>query len=250
MSSTSILAVLFDLDGTLRHTRPNGFETFTEYLGELGYTLNPAQLAHGERWNHYYWAVSPNLKADLEEFGGETSDFWTRHSERQLRVMKVEGDILALARQIMELFRERYLPSDHVPDDVLPTLTQLKQSGRTLGLVSNRTEPLDEVVTELNLEGIFDFTLSAGQAQSWKPDSKIFLRAAAMAHCLPEATAYVGDNFYADVEGARGVGMHPILIDPKGIFPEPDCTVIRSLGELGEALSSLGTKPVVPASVV
>jgi HAD superfamily hydrolase (TIGR01549 family) len=249
MASTSILALLFDLDGTLRHTRPNGFETFTEYLGELGYTLSPAHLAHGERWNHYYWAVSPNLKADLDEFGGETPEFWIRHSERQLRVMRVEGDIPALARQIMELFRERYLPSDHVPDDVLPTLTRLRQSGRTLGLVSNRTEPLDEVVTELNLEGIFDFTLSAGQAQSWKPDPKIFLRAAAMAQCLPEAASYVGDNFYADVEGARGVGMHPVLIDPKGIFPEPGCPVIRSLSELEPALDRLGTKPALPASV-
>ncbi|MGH2524635.1 MAG: HAD family hydrolase [Anaerolineales bacterium] len=244
-----ILAVLFDLDGTLRHNQPNSFETFIEYLGELGYTLNQAQLQHGERWSHYYWSISPNLKADLEEFGGQNSAFWTRHAERQLRVMKVDGDIPALARQINQLFEERYLPSNYIPDDVMPTLTRLRAAGYTLGLVSNRTEPLDAVVAEIGLEKIFNFTLSAGQAQSWKPDPKIFRRAAALAQCLPEAVVYVGDNFYADVEGARGVGMHPVLVDPKRIFPEPGCPVIRALSELETALEYLGTNAESPASV-
>jgi putative hydrolase of the HAD superfamily len=248
---SSILAVLFDLDGTLRHNQPSSFETFIEYLDEIGYHLSLAQIQHGERWNHYYWAVSPNLRADLDEFGGETADFWMRHAERQLRVMKVNGDVTALAQQITNHFMQNYSPDNHVPDDVIPTLISLRAAGYTLGLVSNRVEALDGVVEELGFKGFFHFTLSAGQAEAWKPDSKIFLRAAAMAKCLPEATVYVGDNFYADVEGSRKAGMHPVLVDAKGIFPEPGCPVIRAIGELEpvvEHIAQAGTKPLYQPS--
>lgn len=245
----SLLAVLFDLDGTLRHNQPSSFETFIEYLQEFGQPLSLAQIQHGERWNHYYWAVSPNLKADLEAFGGETEEFWIRHAERQLRVMKVKGDVRALAEQITTHFMINYSPDHLVPDDVIPSLIRLRAAGYTLGLVSNRVEPLDGVVAELGFKGFFRFTLSAGQAECWKPDPKIFRRAAAMAQCLPEAAVYVGDNYYADIEGARGAGMHPVLIDPKGIFPDPGCPVIHTLSELENVLERLGTQLQSPASI-
>jgi FMN phosphatase YigB (HAD superfamily) len=46
----------------------------------------------------------------------------------------------------------------------------------------------------------------------------------------------VGDNYYADVVGARAAGLRPILYDPRGIFPEPDCETIKSFDELKSIL--------------
>lgn len=239
---SSILAVLFDLDGTLRHNQPSSLETFVEFMNEMGLHPSLAQIQHGERWNHYYWAVSPNLKADLAQYDGESDAFWMNYAERQLRVMNIAGDLSALAREIHERFRLRYDPDNRVPEDVVPMLIRLRADGYTVGLVSNRTEPLEAVVAELGLKGFFHFTLSAGQAGAWKPDPRIFLRAAALAGCLPEAAVYVGDNYYADVEGARSAGMRPVLVDPKGIFPEPGCPVIQAINELEAVLERLGTK--------
>ena len=42
----------------------------------------------------------------------------------------------------------------------------------------------------------------------------------------------LGDNFYADIEGARKAGLHPILLDPEQVFPKPGCPVIHSLAEV------------------
>jgi len=250
ISNNHIHAVLFDLDGTLRHNRPGGFETFVEYLEELGHVPPPGQIYAGERWNHYYWAKSPELLGDLAEFGGENAALWTRHAERQLRALGVPGDVTALAVEINRMFNERYEFSHHVPDDVTPTLTRLRELEYVVGLVSNRTDPLDAIAAELGLADQFHFTLSAGQAQSWKPAPEIFLRAVLLAGCAPEAAVYVGDNYYADVEGSRGAGLQPVLIDPKGIFPEPGCPVIRALSDLAGVLEHLGTKPEVRASVL
>jgi FMN phosphatase YigB (HAD superfamily) len=52
----------------------------------------------------------------------------------------------------------------------------------------------------------------------------------------PQDAIYVGDNYYADVVGSRAAGLRPILYDPLGIFPEPDCETIKSFDELKSIL--------------
>lgn len=231
-----VRTILFDLDGTLRHSDPNGYETFVAYLAELGHPLPPDAVRAGHRWTHYYWSVAPEMRQDLADHGGETPAFWTRYTERQLRAVGFDGQAPALAEAITRLFDERYQARHHVPDDVVPTLTRLRQRGHTVGLVSNRRDPLDDLAAELGLAGLFDFTLSAGQAGSWKPDPGIFRRAVEIAGSRPEQAAYIGDNYYADILGAQAAGLHPILVDPRGLFPEAQCPVIPAIGHVESAL--------------
>ncbi len=226
-------AVLFDLDGTLRHSEPTGFEAFTLFLTELGCALTPDQQAHAERWSHYYWAIAPELKSDIEELGADTPAFWRRHAERQVAAFNVsETRSAALADRVHGLFQERYHPVNRVEADVRPTLAALRAAGRVVGLVSNRSLPLGPLVTELGLADLFDFTLAAGEVGAWKPAPEIFHRAVALAACSPETAVYVGDNYYADIEGARGAGLPPVLFDPRGLFREPGCPVVRRIGEV------------------
>jgi len=243
-------AILFDLDGTLRHDQPRSFETLVNYLQERGQTFQLAQLKQAECWGHYYWTRSPELKADQETFGERNAAFWVRQTERQILALGVESEVAKLAQEVSQFFQETYKPVNHVPEDVIPTLTQLRAAGYRLGLVSNRIEPLDVFAAELGLAGLFDFTLSGGQAESYKPDPGIFLKAAALAGCLPETSVYVGDNFYADIVGARAAGLQPVLIDPKEIFPEPGCPVIHLLSELATLLEPRGTKPEFQTSTL
>jgi HAD superfamily hydrolase (TIGR01509 family) len=235
----SIKTLLFDLDGTLRHNDPNGYETFVGYLAELGHPLPPDTVRAGHRWTHYYWSIAPEMRQDLADHGGETPGFWTCYTERQLRAVGFDGQAPALAQAITGLFNERYRARHHVPEDVVPTLTRLRERGHTLGLVSNRRDPLDDLAFELGLAGLFDFTLSAGQAGSWKPDAGIFRHAVGLAGSRPEQVAYIGDNYYADILGAEAAGLHPILIDPLGIFPEAQCPVIHAIGQVDTALAQL-----------
>ncbi len=240
-----IRAILFDLDGTLRHDRPNGFDSFIDYAEELGCVFQPADLLKAERWTHFYWANSADLKTDLQTWGDNTPKFWLQYSVRLLTALGDTADPTGLAARINHLFDERYTPDTHVLADVLPTLTRLRAQGYTLGLVSNRSRPLEAVAAELGLAEAFHFMLSAGQAQSWKPAPGIFLKAVELANCLPAEAVYVGDNMYADVQGSRGAGLHPVLIDPKGLFHDAGCPVIHTLGELGAALEQVGTKPAL-----
>lgn len=228
----SLAAIFFDLDGTLRHNEPEGFRMYVEYLAELGHSLTPEQRAHGERWTHYYWSVAPELQDDIEAYSPDTPEFWAKYSERQIAALNLDDPANTIAQQVNQLFTERYKPINRVPEDVLPTLARLRQAGYTLGLVSNRLGSLDTVAKDLGLSDYFHFTLSAGQAGAWKPSPKIFERALELAQCSAYRAMYVGDNFYADVEGARAAGLQPVLIDPRGLFPEAGCLVIHTIGDL------------------
>jgi putative hydrolase of the HAD superfamily len=225
-------ALLFDLDGTLRHSHPNGEEVFGQFVAELGLPFSAAQDQTVRRWAHFYWSIAPELVQDIRELGFDSRPFWARYTERRLAAVGIEGDVPALAEAIVQRYESHYQPKDHIPADVIPTLTTLLERGFVLGLVSNRAQPLDDYAHELGLAAYFRFTLAAGQINSWKPDPAIFHTAVALAGCAAQEAWYIGDNFYADVEGARNAGLTPVLIDPAGLFPDPGCPVIHTLSEL------------------
>ncbi len=64
MLSLSKRAVLFDLDGTLRHNDPPQIDTFFTFARELGLDVTPEQARETTRWIHAYWADSEELKED------------------------------------------------------------------------------------------------------------------------------------------------------------------------------------------
>ena len=88
------------------------------------------------------------------------------------------------------------------------------------------------------LDCYFEFALAAGDVGVWKPDPEIFRFALHRLGTQPNETLYVGDNYYADVVGARRAGLRPILVDTDGTFPDAECTIIQNVGDLCEILSN------------
>jgi len=78
--------------------------------------------------------------------------------------------------------------------------------------------------------------LAGGEVDSYKPDPAIFEHALQRGNVTAQETIYIGDNYYADVVGARRAGLRPILYDPEGVFPEADCPTIKSFDELKSIL--------------
>jgi HAD superfamily hydrolase (TIGR01549 family) len=223
-------AILFDLDGTILLDRHSPIETFLSYCSRLGHALNGDTPTRLERWQLEYWARHDEVEARIAEQGREK--FWINYTITQLNFLEITGPLDEHALKIDKWFREEYVYEGVVPDDVRPTLTRLKAGGAVIGLVSNRMHALTKTVEEHNLTGLFDFTLAAGEAGAWKPKPRIFEIAVQMAGVEAANATYVGDNYYADILGAQGAGLTPILIDRRGLFPEAECRVIKSIGEL------------------
>jgi putative hydrolase of the HAD superfamily len=225
--------VIFDLDGTLRFNRPSYTEAFYDHAVSLGAPDEAERRRCAYRWTHYYWAQSDELHLDLQTYPGRQDDFWLNYAVRSLRAFDCsEMCIQELAPQIHAYMTDQHRPVAWVPPEAPETLRLLKAAGYQLALVTNRSQPCHEELAELGLLDFFELALTAGEAKAWKPDPSIFHQALQRLGATPGESMYVGDNYFADVVGARAAGLRPALLDPQELFPEAECLVIYSIGEL------------------
>jgi HAD superfamily hydrolase (TIGR01662 family) len=235
--SNGIKAIFFDLDGTLRHSVPSGGEVFTDYVIGLGLPVDEEARLRALRWEHLYWANSTDLRDDLLAHSADTENFWIEYSRRRLLALAASP---AWAREfapnVSRHMGEFYRPESIVPEDVRRTLPQLKEAGYILAVISNRDNPFQELLHEHGIGEFFDFSMAAGEVKVWKPDPGLFEHALRRVQLSPAEAIYVGDNYYADVVGSRRAGLRPVLYDPLGIFPDPDCPTIKSFDELNSII--------------
>ncbi|RKU32452.1 hypothetical protein C6499_03265 [Candidatus Poribacteria bacterium] len=125
-------------------------------------------------------------------------------------------------------------------DDVIPTLQHFRDAGFKLAIVSNWDTPLDPLTERLGIAEYFDAIVASHDARvrSEKPDPHIFNYALAAVGVLPEETVHVGDTYEADIVGAQGVGIRPILLDRDGKQVGRWEETIQRLSELPEMLGA------------
>lgn len=121
--------------------------------------------------------------------------------------------------------------------DVEPAFRRLKAAGTRVGIISNWDTRLEGVLVGLGLGPLVDTIVSSAVVGLHKPDPRIFELACARLDVEPERCAHVGDHYYADVVGAKAVGMTPVLIDRHGTGCETrGVALVSGLDELEEAL--------------
>ena len=239
-----IRLVFFDLDGTLRQNLPSGGEFFADYAIELGLAATGEDRLRAIRWEHFYWANSAELKADRAA-NPEDRLFWNVYARRQLVALGASNQQAEdLAPRVTVYMSQAYKPKSVVPQDVLRLLPALKDDGYRLGVLSNRDKPFQQEIEELGIAHFFELALAGGEVNMWKPEPFLFVHACERLKVLPTEAMYVGDNYFADVIGARRAGLQPVLYDPRGVFPDPDCASIRSFDELRGILHTNGRTPI------
>ena len=118
-------------------------------------------------------------------------------------------------------------------DDVAPTLTDLKDRGLKLGLISNVEQDMTATLEKLGLTSWLEIIVTSLDTGSGKPNPGIFLEALRQAGVQPPEALYVGDQYQVDVIGANRAGMKGILLDRTDHYREiTDCPRIRSLAEI------------------
>jgi putative hydrolase of the HAD superfamily len=130
--------------------------------------------------------------------------------------------------ELYEFFRTR--DAWLVYSDVRETLTELRTRGFRLGVISNFDSRLRDILSNLGLGSFFEQAALSWEVGASKPDSRIFRRALEAMQVSPDQALHVGDSLLSDVEGARKVGLTPILLDRRGIHSGYlGCPVIRDL---------------------
>jgi putative hydrolase of the HAD superfamily len=124
-----------------------------------------------------------------------------------------------------------------VPSDVMPTLAALRARGLRLVVVSNANGTLHRAFDRLGLTSALDVVFDSHLEGVEKPDPRFFRIALDRSGARKETTVHVGDLYHVDVVGARAAGLEAMLLDTADVYPDADCTRLRSLGDLVLAIS-------------
>lgn len=236
MALQKFKAIFFDVGNTLLLPHPSVEEVCAEILKshgidvslmELKTALNVADKAYEER----YWADDSFWMNEVE-----TSRFWVGLYQLMLDELGVNGEKQQLATEIYERFGEAQNWQPY--PDVLPTLKKLREAGFIIGLISNWDTRLTSLAIEIGLSPYLDFVISSANVGLLKPQPQIFNLALKRAGVKAQESLHVGDHYYADIMGARTVGITPVLLDRKGEIKKADCLVINNLFELIDYLWS------------
>jgi len=141
-------------------------------------------------------------------------------------------------RRVAEGFRDIQLWSRVLPD-TLPFLEALSAQGYTLGVISNSVGTIADQLGRLDLARHFDAIIDSAIVGVEKPHPEIFQIAVARVGVKPSEAVFVGDTYATDLGGAQLAGLHGVLMDRIGAYPQVDCPRITSLPELGNVLTKL-----------
>ncbi|MFC1973791.1 HAD family hydrolase [Chloroflexota bacterium] len=230
-----IKAVLFDFYNTIATFYPPRKELQANTCREFGIEVHSENIPRG------YWVADnfmsqENDRIPIQQRSHEDQNrFW---AEYEYIILKNAGVDVSKKLALKIFTHVRQLNHKLILfDDVLPVMKALKSQDIVLGLISNLNHNLDSICAKLGLAPYLNFTLSSSEAGAEKPHPPIFLAALKRAGVTAEEAIHVGDLYYSDVIGARGVGIKPLLIDRLNFGQQfNDCQRIQSLAEIAHYL--------------
>jgi len=235
-------AIFFDLDGTLRIPSPSPTEAFIQFARSQQIQIDDVSARRVKIWAHRYWGQDALLVEEMNRLGED--GFWVNYSRQLLENVQVRDNLKERAQLVREWFGTEYVPTVQLATGAVELLTQLKEAGYILGVISNRSQPFHDVLEQLEIADAFDITVAAGEIGCWKPNIAIFNHALSQFADLSAAECiYIGDNYFADGIGAKKAGMTPVIFDPEGLYGEMSFPCIAELTQVTAVLQNTVSVP-------
>lgn len=220
--------ILFDLDDTLLDHRGAAREALSRWVRANG-LAEPMDLLEA-RWieleTTFYRRYQAGELTRLEQ---------RRHRVRAFLPSHGDADDEA-ADAAFDDYWSAYRESWRLFDDARDALVRAQRGGYAVGILTNGL--LADQRRKLEATGLADLGLpliASSQLPAAKPDPRAFVAACRIIGVEPGRCLMVGDSLESDIEGARGAGLRPVLLDRLGAHTGVDVRTIRSLKQLFEA---------------
>ncbi len=227
----SIQAVFFDAGYTLLCMDPDQPTIFLRVCAELDIALDETRFLEGVQRANAMLAPRHPREVPVPFSQAAVDRFWTDYNRILLSVCaRRPGD----ADKADRVYR-RFTSSIRwrVYDEVQGVLAELRSRGLCLGIVSNWSGDLEDVLAKVGLRSHFDFVLDSAHLGHEKPHAPIFREALRRSGVSTDAVIHVGDSPEHDVDGALAQGLRAVLLDRDGRHREFDrAPHIESLEEL------------------
>jgi len=199
--------VFFDIGGTLLNFNIEPSQLFSRILKDHGLAVEPGALYRTMR------AVEADMPAPLGTAAQSEAAYWRAFDLRILERLGVNP-----TREVLDEVSRRFQSELTLEPfaESLKVLEAVRARGLPLGVISNASHGILGDIKRTGLAPFFKHVVYSQAVGAAKPDPAIFREALARFGVAPPKAWHVGDNPVADVEGARGVGIHPVLVDRGG----------------------------------
>ncbi|MCL5962369.1 MAG: HAD-IA family hydrolase [Chloroflexi bacterium] len=224
-------AVFFDAGMTLIYAEPSMEEMCAIVASRYGVATDADSVRRALPEAHKYFLHRQREDPNIWSSDGRIVDFWKEFYSIVLGEVGLTEGAGECAKEIYDEFNEhtrwRLFP------EVLDLLKELKRRDLVLGVVSDWGARLaTHVLIPLGLSKYFDFMVVSATVGGAKPGNHIFETALKRASVSPSRAMHVGDNYVADVLGARAAGITPVLLDRDGLVEKVDCLKVSRLDEI------------------
>ena len=223
INKETITDLFFDLDHTLWDFEKNSALTFDQLL--IDYQI-PVRLDDFLKvyvpLNLEYWKAFREQRMDKETLRYRR----IKDTFDQLEISIDDDMVFTLADAYIQNLPEH----NHLFPGAIEVLDKLKER-YSLHIITNGFRDVQrKKLKNSSLSHYFSTVTDSESVGVKKPNPLIFLKALNLANCLPENSLMIGDDYEADILGAKQVKMNTILINHhKKLF---ECVQIKRLDEL------------------
>jgi len=214
----NIKAIIFDAYGT---------------LFDVNSAAEKCKVKIGDKWQNFanYWRTTQLEYTWLRSLMKRHKDFWQITEDSLDKSMKTFEINTSMKTELLDLYK---ILSPY--KEVKETLKTLKEKKIKLAILSNGTHALlNELVTNNNLENLFDDLFSIDDVGVYKPDPKVYDIPIKKYGFEKNEIAFLSANTW-DVSGGGNYGYNAIWVNRnKNIFDKLDYNPnyeIRNLSEL------------------
>ncbi len=221
--------LFFDLDHTLWDFDRNSAECLTELFDT--FRLADVGIASSEEFSRHFIAINRQLWADYDKnliehtyirqhrfplvfraLGVDESAIQADLNSEYLRLLPRKPHLLESAREVLEHLRGRYIM--HIITNGFAEIQAIKMDSAEIA-------------------HYFTNVITSENAQAKKPDPLVFEYAMEISGTSASESLMIGDNYEADILGAKRVGIDTVFYNTQGLVVEDKPTYdIRHWNEL------------------
>ncbi|SPM28064.1 haloacid dehalogenase, partial [Mycobacterium terramassiliense] len=218
-------AVVFDCAGTLLRLDPSPEQIFQDAARPLGLDIALAEIAHA----YEIVAFAVKMKSSELTTKARKDAFYAELNRALCAVLGIDSLFDRLHPLLLSRFaaRRRWVAFD----DAAPALSTVGAHVAVHAL-ANWDRHLDDVLVRAGLRHLLGDAAASEALGAEKPARACFDAFLERIALDAGQVVYVGNEYVADVIGARNAGLTPILIDRGNRLPHADCLRVQSLLDL------------------
>lgn len=221
--------LFFDLDHTLWDFDRNSAECIAEIYDT--FRLAEVGIPSAEVFSQHFIAINRQLWADFDKNLIEHSYIRKHRFPMVLRALGIDESAIEadLNAEYLKLLPRKA----HLLDAARDTLEYL--NGRyVMHIITNGFAEIQAVkMSSSAIDHYFTHVITSETANAKKPDPRVFQYALAVSGTTVAESIMIGDNYEADILGAKSVGLDTLFYNPQGLVVEDKPTYdIRHWNEL------------------